>query len=137
MADSEPAAQRAGAPENPPVLEGELIDPSAPPVPTRPPGRKPVAPLHVVGPLTAEDLDVLRADPYELLRRRVADYLNWSHALISASPSKINRVAFGVESQRRMVDKLLTLAIPPARQAGDPFGDMRQTPDHELIAILE
>jgi hypothetical protein len=119
------------------ALEGELIDPGAVSATTRPPGRKPVAPLHLIAPLTAEEIEVLRADPNEVIRRRTGDYLNWAHALVSASPSRLNRVAFGVESQRRMVDKLLSLAVPPARVVGDQFGDMRQTPDSELIAILE
>jgi hypothetical protein len=122
--------------DNSPPLEAELIEPSAPPA-LRPPGRKPVAPLHVIPPLTAEEISMLIGDPNEMLRRRAADYLTWAHNLVSASPSKINRCAFGVESQRRMIDRLLSLAIPPARVVGDQFGDMRQTPDSELIAILQ
>jgi hypothetical protein len=118
-------------------LEGELIEPGTVPATTRPPGRKPVAPLHLIAPLTAEEISMLTGDPNEVIRRRTADYLNWAHALVSASPSRLNRVAFGVESQRRMVDKLLSLAVPPARVAGDQFGDMRQTSDSELLAILE
>jgi hypothetical protein len=106
-----------------PSVEGELIEPGPPPA-TRPPGRKPVAPLHLIAPLTAEEISMLTGDPNEVIRRRTADYLNWAHALVSASPSRLNRVAFGVESQRRMVDKLLSLAVPPARQAGDPFGNL-------------
>jgi hypothetical protein len=117
-------------------LEGELIEPAAAPATLRPPGRKPVAPLHVIPPLTAEEISILTADPNELLRRRTADYLTWAHNLVSASPSRLNRVAFAIESQRRMLDKLLSLAVPPARVAGDQFGDMRQTSDEELIAIL-
>jgi hypothetical protein len=126
-----------GASESGPSIEGELIDPATPPVISRPPGRKPVAALHVIPPLSAEEISMLIADPNEVIRRRMGDYLNWAHALVSTSPSRLNRVAFGVESQRRMVDKLLSLAIPPARVVGDQFGDMRQTPDSELIAMLQ
>ncbi len=118
------------------ALEGELIEPSAPHAITRPPGRKPIAPLHLIAPLTSEELSMLTADPNEVIRRRTGDYLNWAHALVSASPSRLNRVAFGVESQRRMVDKLLSLAVPPARQAGDPFGESRRSTDEELLEIL-
>jgi hypothetical protein len=117
------------------ALEGELVDPGTPPA-TRPPGRKPVAPLHLIAPLSAEEISMLTADPNEVIRRRTADYLNWAHALVSASPSRLNRVAFGVESQRRMVDKLLTLAIPPARVAADTFGEQRRSTDEELLEIL-
>jgi hypothetical protein len=124
-------------PEDGAVLEGELIGADAVPATTRPPGRKPIAPLHLIAPLSAEEISMLTADPNEVIRRRTADYLNWAHALVSASPSRLNRVAFGVESQRRMVDKLLSLAVPPARVVGDQFGDMRQTSDSELLAILE
>lgn len=119
------------------ALDGELIEPGASLAPGRPPGRKPVPPLHVIAPLTDEEISMLTADPNELLRRRTADYVTWAHNLVSASPSRLNRVAFGVESQRRMVDKLLSLAIPPARTAGDPYDDIRRTPDSELLAILE
>jgi hypothetical protein len=118
------------------ALDGELIEPGASLAPGRPPGRKPVPPLHVIPPLTAEEISMLTADPNELLRRRTADYVTWAHNLVSASPSRLNRVAFAIESQRRMLDKLLSLAVPPARQAGDQFGDMRTTPDAELLAIL-
>jgi hypothetical protein len=103
-------------PEDGAVLEGELIGADAVPATTRPPGRKPVAPLHLIAPLTAEEISMLISDPNEVIRRRTADYLNWAHALVSASPSRLNRVAFGVESQRRMVDKLLSLAVPPAHR---------------------
>jgi hypothetical protein len=123
----------AGARSEP--LEGELIEPAVPAA-TRPPGRKPVAPLHLIAPLTAEEISMLTGDPNEVIRRRTADYLNWAHALVSTSPSRLNRVAFGVESQRRMVDKLLSLAIPPARQAGDPLGESRRSTDEELLEIL-
>jgi hypothetical protein len=130
---AEPDPQTRGREGEP--LEGELIEPAVPAA-TRPPGRKPVAPLHLIAPLTAEEISMLTGDPNEVIRRRTADYLNWAHALVSTSPSRLNRVAFGVESQRRMVDKLLSLAIPPARVVGDQVGDMRQTPDSELIAML-
>ena len=123
-------------PENGVAVEGELLEPGTPPA-TKPPGRKPVAPLHLIAPLTDEEISMLIGDPNEVIRRRTADYLNWAHALVSTSPSRLNRVAFGVESQRRMVDKLLSLAIPPARIVGDQFGDMRQTPDSELLAMLQ
>ena len=93
-------------------------------------------PLHTIRPFTDEERVLLPADPNELLRRRVGDYLTWAHNLISASPSRLNRCAFVVEAQRRMTDRLLSLAIPPARVAGDQFGDMRQTPDSELVTIL-
>jgi hypothetical protein len=46
-----------------PSLEGELLGPSAPPAIGRPPGRKPVAPLHVVPPLSDEEVEILIADP--------------------------------------------------------------------------
>jgi len=123
-------------PDGAAALGGELIEPNAPLAPRRPPGRRPVAPLHVIPPLTGEEISALTADPNELLRRRTADYLTWAHNLVSASPSRLNRVAFGVESQRRMVDKLLSLAIPPARQALDPFGEMRPTSGRELVGML-
>jgi len=102
-----------------PSLEGELLEPSAPPAIGRPPGRKPVAPLHVVPPLTDEEVEILIADPGELLRRRAVHYLRWADSLVSESPSKINRVAFGVESQRRMIAHLLSISIPPSRPAID------------------
>jgi len=119
------------------ALEGELIEASAVPATTRAPGRKPVPPLHVVPPLTDQDVEILVADPAELLRRRAAHYLRWGDALLNSSPSAINRCAFGVESQRRMASQLLALSIPPARTAGDPHDDMRRTSDSELLAILE
>ncbi len=119
------------------ALEGELIEPGTTIAPARPPGRKPMPPLHVIPPLTAEEISMLIADPHELLRRRTADYVTWSHNLISASPSKINRCAWAIESQRRMVEKLMSFSIPPARTALDPFGEMHQTSDEELIRILE
>jgi len=118
------------------VLEGELIEPGTTLTPARRPGRKPMPPLHTIKPFTDEELALLPADPNELLRRRVGDYLTWAHNLISASPSRLNRCAFGIEAQRRMTDRLLSLAIPPARVVGDSFGDMRQTSDRELLAIL-
>ena len=130
-AESSPAA----ADHEPPALEGELIEPGAP-LATRPPGRKPVAPLHLIAPLTAQEISMLTGDPNEVIRRRTADYLNWAHALVSTSPSRLNRVAFGIESQRRMVDKLLSLAIPPARQVGDMLGEPRRSSDEELLEIL-
>ena len=123
-------------PEDGAVLEGELIESGAPLAPGRPPGRKPIPPLHVIPPLTTDEISMLTGDPNEMLRRRAADYLTWAHNLVSASPSKINRCAFGVESQRRMVDKLLSLAVPPARVAGDTFGDQRRSTDEELLEIL-
>ncbi len=119
------------------ALEGELIEPSTTVAPARPPGRRPMPPLHTIKPFTDEELALLPADPNELLRRRIGDYLTWAHNLISASPSRLNRCAFGVEAQRRMTDRLLSLAIPPARTAGDQFDDMRRTPDSELLSILE
>ena len=119
-----------------PMREVEIIGPDAALQTRRPPGRRPVAPLHVIAPLTAEEISGLTADPNKLLRRRAADYLTWAHNLISASPSRLNRVAFGVESQRRMIDKLLSLAIPPARQALDPFGEMCETSGRELVGML-
>jgi hypothetical protein len=134
-AETSPAEDSA-VPDETIALEGELLDPGALPVATRPPGRKPVAPLHLIAPLTAEEISMLIGDPNEVIRRRTADYLNWAHALVSASPSRLNRVAFGVESQRRMVEKLLSLAIPPARTAMDPLGELRPTSDAELLAIL-
>jgi hypothetical protein len=118
------------------VLEGELIEPGATPAIARLPGRKPVAPLHLIAPLTDEEISMLTADPTEVIRRRTGDYLNWAHALVSASPSRLNRVAFGVESQRRMVDKLLSLAVPSARPPAEPFGESRRSTDEELLEIL-
>jgi hypothetical protein len=117
------------------AIEGELLEPGALPVTTRPPGRKPVAPLHVIPPLSAEEISILAADPNELLRRRASDYLTWAHNLISASPSKLNRVAWAIESQRRMAEKLLSLAIPPARTAME-LGESRASSDAELLEIL-
>jgi len=134
-AESRPAADSA-APYEAAAREGELIEPNALPTTMRPPGRKPVPPLHVIAPLTAEEISILTADPNELLRRRTADYLTFAHNLISASPSRINRVAFAVESQRRMADRLLTLAIPPTRLPADQFGETRASTDQELLAIL-
>jgi len=119
-----------------PSLEGELLEPSAPPAIGRPPGRKPVAPLHVVPPLTDEEVEILIADPGELLRRRAVHYLRWADSLVSESPSKINRVAFGVESQRRMIAHLLSISIPPSRPAIDGLGESRPTSDQELLEIL-
>jgi hypothetical protein len=123
-------------PEDGAVLKGELIEPGTPPA-ARPSGRKPVAPFHVVPALTDEDVVMLTADPYEVLRRRAAHYLRWADSFVSASPSKVSRVSFGAESQRRMISDLLKISIPPARVVGDQFGDMRQTPDSELIAMLQ
>jgi hypothetical protein len=134
-AESSPAADNV-VPDEAGALEGELIESGAP-LATRPPGRKPVPPLHVIAPLTDEEISMLIADPHELLRRRTVDYVTWSHNLISASPSKINRCAWAIESQRRMVEKLMSFSIPPARVAGDPYDDMRRTTDSELLAILE
>jgi hypothetical protein len=131
-----PAAPGERGPEDA-ALKGELIEPGTTIAPLRPPGRKPVPSFHVVPALTDEDIEILTADPHELLRRRVVHYLRWADSFVSASPSKINRVSFGAESQRRMISDLLKISIPPARVIGDPFGDMRQTPDSELLAILE
>jgi len=36
-----------------------------------------------------------------------------------------------------MVEKLMSFSIPPARTALDPFGEIHQTSDEELIRILE
>jgi hypothetical protein len=130
-----PSAQ--SVPENAAVFEGELIEPGTTIAPARSPGRRPMPPLHTIKPFTDEELALLPADPNELLRRRIGDYLTWAHNLISASPSRLNRCAFGVEAQRRMTDRLLSLAIPPARVAGDQFGDIRQSSDSELLAILQ
>jgi len=125
-----------GAHDNDEVLEGEVIEPSASLPPARPPGRRPVAPLHVIPPLTDADVEILSADPAELLRRRAVHYLRWADALISTSPSKINRVAFGVESQRRMISDLLKLSIPPSRLPVEPFGQKGASTDEELLAML-
>jgi hypothetical protein len=118
-------------------LEGELIAPGTTITPLRPPGRKPVPSFHVVPALTNEDIEILTADPHELLRRRIVHYLRWADSFVSASPSRVARVSFGAESQRRMISDLLKLSVPPARVVGDQFGDMRQTPDSELIAMLQ
>jgi hypothetical protein len=135
-AEDPTAITHAGREDSRPI-EGELIEPGPPPATTRPPGRRPVAPFHVVPALTDADVEILTADPGELLRRRVAHYLRWADSFVSTSPSKINRVSFGAESQRRMIADLLKLSISPARTAGDQFDDMRRTPDSELLAILE
>jgi hypothetical protein len=95
-----------------------------------------MAPLHVIPPLTAEEVSILIADPHELLRRRAKDYIDFHHALISSSPSRLNRCAWAIESQRRAADTLLKLAIPPARVPGDTFGESRRSTDEELLEIL-
>lgn len=71
-------------PEDGAALEGELLGPGAVPATTRPPGRKPVVPLHVIPPLTTDEISMLTGDPNEMLRRRAADYLTWAHNLVSA-----------------------------------------------------
>ena len=93
-------------------------------------------PLHVIPPLNSEEVSILIADPHELLRRRAKDYIDFHHALISSSPSRLNRCAWAIESQRRAADTLLKLAIPPARTPGDQFAELRPTSDAELLAIL-
>ena len=49
-------------------------------------------------------------------------------ARATADPAELDpRESDLSESQRRMVDKRLSLAIPPARVAGDPIGEPRPT----------
>jgi hypothetical protein len=116
------------------ILEGELIEPaSALPDTRQPPGRKPVAPIYPIAQLSGDELT---ASPEEMVRGRARDYINWLHAC--ASPSKLQRVSFGAEIARRAVDKLVTLAVSPARQIMEPLGEHhRASTDAELLAILE
>jgi hypothetical protein len=119
-----------------PALEGELIEPASTLPDTRqPPGRKPVAPIYAIAQLSGDELT---ASPEEMVRARARDYINWLHACASMSPSKLQRVSFGAEIARRAVDKLITLAVSPARQIVEPLGEHhRASTDAELLAILE
>ena len=121
-------------PENATILEGELIESaSALPDTRQPPGRKPVAPIYTIAQLSGDELT---ASPEEMVRGRARDYINWLHACASMSPSRLNRVSFGAEIARRAVDKLVTLAVAPARHIVEPLGELRATTDAELVAIL-
>ena len=132
-AESSPAADSVVPVDASLALEGEVIESSALPDTRTPPGRKPMAPIYTIAQLSGDELT---ASPEEMVRGRARDYINWLHACASMSPSRLNRVSFGAEIARRAVDKLITLAVAPARQIVEPLGEHRASTDAELLAIL-